>query len=331
MSRFDITLAGEITMDLVLYGLPEQLPLEQELLATGMALTLGGSSAITAHNLAALGSRVGFVPQIADDPFTELCLRALKHAGVDLSHAVAAKPGIGTGVTVLLQHETSRRALTNSGTISALRYEDLDLDYLASARHFHLSSFFLQSGLQKDAPRLLAAMRKAGLTTSLDTNDDPANQWRGPVLDTLREVDIFMPNERELLGISGERDFERAVASLSRIVPTLVVKRGSDGAIAMHNGRRYAVPAIPVEIVDAVGAGDSFNSGFLHAHLNGGDIVECLAFGNLCGACSTTANGGTEAFSNSEHMLQFFARHKKPSAAKNSLTSAAETITLPSL
>jgi len=174
-------------------------------------------------------------------------------------------------------------------------------------------------------------MRRAGLTTSLDTNDDPANQWQGPVLDTLREVDIFMPNERELLGISGECDFERAVHKLSQIVPTLVVKRGSAGAIAMHKGRRYSVPAIPIEILDAVGAGDSFNSGFLHAHLNGGSIVECLEFGNLCGACSTTASGGTQAFSNSEHMLRFFARHKQSPASKTSLSSAAETVILPSL
>ena len=62
MAQFDITLAGEITMDLLMYGLPEELPVERELLATGMALTLGGSSAITAHNLAVLGSRTGFIP-----------------------------------------------------------------------------------------------------------------------------------------------------------------------------------------------------------------------------------------------------------------------------
>lgn len=322
MSRFDVTLAGEITLDMVLYGLPEHLPLEQELLATSMALTLGGSSAITAHNLAALGSRVGFIPHVADDPFTELCVRALEHVNVDLSRAVPPKPGIGTGVTVLLQHETSRRALTNSGTISALRYEDLDLDYLASAQHFHLSSFFLQSGLQKDAPRLLADMREAGLTTSLDTNDDPANQWQGPVIDTLRSVDIFMPNERELLCISGERDFEHAVRKLSAIVPMLVIKRGSEGALVIHEGKRYTAPAVKVEVVDAVGAGDSFNAGFLHAYVNGGDIPECLAFGNLCGACSTTASGGTEAFSNTTHMREFFSRHGRITS-NNTTTSAA--------
>ena len=173
MARFDVTLAGEITMDLLLYGLPEELPVERELLADGMALTLGGSSAITAHNLAVLGSRTGMIPQLGCDSFTDVCVAALRHVDVDLSRAVAAKGSVGTGLTVLLQHEHSRRALTYSGAISGLRYADLDLDYLASGRHFHLSSFFLQRGLRDDVPRLLAEMKDAGLTTSLDTNDDP--------------------------------------------------------------------------------------------------------------------------------------------------------------
>jgi sugar/nucleoside kinase (ribokinase family) len=73
-----------------------------------------------------------------------------------------------------------------------LRYEDLDLGYLASGRHFHLSTFFLQSGLRDDA-----AMREVGLTTSLDTNDDPEDLWDGPITETLKYLDILMPNERE--------------------------------------------------------------------------------------------------------------------------------------
>lgn len=61
MPQFDITIAGELNLDIILYGLPEELPFEQELLASGLMVTLGSSSAITAHNLAVLGTRVGFV------------------------------------------------------------------------------------------------------------------------------------------------------------------------------------------------------------------------------------------------------------------------------
>jgi sugar/nucleoside kinase (ribokinase family) len=309
LKRFDVTLAGEITMDFVMYGLPEELPVERELLAPGMALTLGGSSAITAHNLAALGSKTGFIPQLADDPFTELCLRGLRETGVDLERAVASKKGIGTGVSVLLQHETVRRTLTYSGTISSLRYEDLDLAYLASGRHFHLSSFFLQSGLRDDVPKLLANMRKAGLTTSMDTNDDPEDTWQGPIAETLRELDILMPNEREACRLAGEPDLESALCKLAKIVPTVVVKCGAAGALVMHHGERYCMPGAETKVIDLIGAGDSFNAGFLHTFVHGGEIDECLRMGNLCGAYSTTAHGGTEAFRNREQMSHFMEQY----------------------
>ncbi|MBB5338181.1 carbohydrate kinase family protein [Tunturiibacter gelidoferens] len=306
MAQFDITLAGEITIDLLMYGLPEELPVEREFLATSMALTLGGSSAITAHNLAVLGSRIGFIPQLGADPFTDLCLQPLLRAGVDLSHAVAPKPEIGTGLTVLLQHERSRRALTYSGTISDLRYEDLDLAYLASGRHFHLSSFFLQRGLRNDVPKLLATMRRAGLTTSLDTNDDPANLWEGPIAETLTHLDILMPNEREACRLANEANLDDAINKLSEMIPMLVIKRGAAGALVMHGGLRYEAPGHHTEVIDVIGAGDSFNAGFLHAFVHGAGLRDCLALGNACGAYSTTASGGTQAFSMPQRMQEFF-------------------------
>jgi sugar/nucleoside kinase (ribokinase family) len=209
----------------------------------------------------------------------------------------------------MLQHEISRRALTYSGTISGLRYEDLDMDYLASGRHFHLSSFFLQRGLRDDVPKLLSKMHEAGLTTSMDTNDDPEDTWRGPIAETLRELDILMPNEREVCRLADEQDFELALSKLAKIVPTLVVKRGANGATAVHRGERYNVPGISTEVVDVIGAGDSFNAGFLHAFVHGYEIAECLRIGNICGAYSTTANGGTGAFHDRTRMHEFMEQY----------------------
>ena len=61
MADFDITIAGEVNLDLILYGLDEAIPLNREILASNFEMTLGSSSAILAHNLAVLGRRVGFV------------------------------------------------------------------------------------------------------------------------------------------------------------------------------------------------------------------------------------------------------------------------------
>jgi sugar/nucleoside kinase (ribokinase family) len=309
MTRFDVTLVGEANLDLLLYGLPETLPTERELLATDMAMLMGGSPAITAHNMAKLGSRVGLITPRANDIAAAFCVQELELAGVDLSHSVQTEPSLRTGVTVLLQHEKVRRSLTYTGGSASLRFNDIDLDYLRSARHFHLSSFFLQRGLIDDVPRLLALLKEAGLSTSLDTNDDPSGAWSGPIAETLRYVDIFMPNEREAKALANEEEIEPAIAKLSAFVPLLVVKRGSRGASIVDRGRRIEQGAVGVSFLDAVGAGDSFNAGFLHGYVHRWSVERCLQLGNLAGAYSTTRVGGTAAFRDRKSMEGFFEAH----------------------
>jgi sugar/nucleoside kinase (ribokinase family) len=315
---FDITLVGEANLDLLLYGLPEDLTVEREWIASRMAMMLGGSPAITAHNLAAMGSRVGFITPIAGDVFAEMCLRSLMDAGVDLSRAVRVKEDLHTGVSILLQHDHSRRMLTYPGATGALRFEDIDLDYLARSRHFHFSSYFLQEGLRPDAARLLAWCKQAGLTTSLDTNDDPSSEWHASTLDLLRHVDIFMPNEGEACRITGQSDAEGATRTLVARVPLLVVKRGKRGALACRSSERWEAQGINICVVDAVGAGDSFNAGFLHGFLRNWPVDKCLEFGNLAGAFSTTQVGGIEAFRNRDAWQAFAAKHAAVAVSPNS-------------
>lgn len=293
--RFDVTLVGDNCTDLLMYGLPEDLPCERELLASDMAIRIGGSGAITAHNLAALGSSVGFITALAADEFGKLCQSELHSAGVDLSHR-PQRLQLRTGVTVHLQHSELRHMFTYAGSIFELGFDDLDLDYLADARHFHMPSYYLQRGLTPRIPELFAKLKSAGLTISLDPNDDPANTWDRCILDSLQFVDVLMPNEREACLIASEPDLDRAISTLRKHVPLLVIKRGAKGASAYTPDIDTHSPAQPVHIVDAVGAGDSFNAGFLHAWIRGWEIQQALTFGNLAGALSTTKSGGTGAF-----------------------------------
>ncbi|HZW92495.1 MAG TPA: sugar kinase [Candidatus Eremiobacteraceae bacterium] len=309
MPAFDVTIAGEINLDLILYGLPDELPPERELLAEGMMLTLGGSSAIMAHNLSSLGSRVGFQSRIGDDELGSGALLTLQESGVDISQVRRVPGAVKTGLTVILQREAWRNMVTYSGTIAELMWDDLDLDYLANSRHFHLSSFYLQRGLRPRVPELIRKMKEAGLTTSLDTNDDPDDGWKGGLEDVLQYVDVFLPNEREVQKAAGVADVEEAVKKLAAIVPLVVVKLGRQGAIAQRGAERFACPSISVDAVDAVGAGDSFDAGFLHQYVRGADLTACLRAGNIAGAFSTTRAGGTEAFRDQKYRDQFFREH----------------------
>jgi sugar/nucleoside kinase (ribokinase family) len=306
MPRFDVTIAGELNLDLILYGLPDELPPERELLAERMMLTLGGSSAILAHNLAALGSRVGFQSRIGDDDLGQTALQPLQQGGVDVSRVRRVPGVVKTGLTVILQREAWRNMVTYSGTIAELIWDDLDLDYLADSRHFHVSSYYLQRGLRPRVAELFRKMKEAGLSTSLDTNDDPDDGWGGGLQDALRYVDVFLPNEREAQKAAGVGDLEAAVKKLASQVPLVVVKLGREGAMAQRGKDRFVSPPLRVEAVDAVGAGDSFDAGFLHQYVRGADLTTCLAAGNLAGAFSTTRPGGTEAFRDANYRSKFF-------------------------
>jgi sugar/nucleoside kinase (ribokinase family) len=309
LARFDVTIAGELNLDLILYGLPEVLPPERELLANDMMLTLGSSSAIVAHNLASLGSHVGFISCIGNDQFGQMALERLSAAGVDVSKVVQLSGSVKTGLTVLLQRKGWRNILTYPGTIFDLQLEHLDFDYLTSSRHFHFSSFYLQRGLQAHVVELFKQLRSKGLTISLDCNDDPDDKWMG-LEEVLPHVDVFLPNEREVKRIAGTETVEAAIDRLAAIVPLLVVKLGSEGAMAQRGKQRVTSPAVKVDLVDPVGAGDSFDAGFLHEFLRGSDLTTCLRSGNLAGALSVTRPGGTEAFRDAEHRSNFFKQHR---------------------
>ncbi len=202
MPRFDVTIAGELNLDLILYGLPAELPPEREILADRMMLTLGGSSTIVAHNLAALGSRVGFISRVGDDPPGEIALQRLSAGGVDVGKVRKVTDGTKTGLTVILQRDGWRNMVTYAGTIFDLSFEDLDFGYLTDSRHFHFSSFYLQRGLRDRTAEMFQKIKAAGLTISLDTNDDPDDLWQGGLRICLRYVDVFLPNAREARQIS---------------------------------------------------------------------------------------------------------------------------------
>jgi sugar/nucleoside kinase (ribokinase family) len=150
-------------------------------------------------------------------------------------------------------------------------------------------------------------LKSKGLTISLDTNDDPDDRWEGGLQEILSHVDVFLPNEREACKIAGTQDVESAVRKLSELVPLVVVKLGREGAIAQRGQESLHAPAQVVVPVDTVGAGDSFDAGFLHQYVQGADIPTCLAMGNLAGALSTTRPGGTEAFRDVAHREKFLA------------------------
>jgi sugar/nucleoside kinase (ribokinase family) len=318
LATFDVSVIGELNLDLILYGLPPELVLEHEHLAKDLSITLGSSSAIFAHNFASLGNKVAFSSCIGSDPFGEICLKRLGESGVDLSR-VRRMPGKTTGLTVILPQRKQRYILTYPGTMYDMSERDLDLSYVFSAKHLHVSSYFLQKGLRPSLLEVFRKAKEAGLTTSLDTNDDPENRWSSEIQLLLKYTDILLPNEREACKLAQVDDVERAADALSQKVPVLVVKRGSQGAMARAGKEKFANFPPVVDVADHVGAGDSFDAGFIHQYIRGAKVPDCLKYANIVGSLSVTRPGGTEAFRDATYRETFLRTHSAGTGARGTM------------
>jgi len=301
----EVCVVGELNLDLIMYGLPKDLVLDREHLAGGLSLTLGSSSAIFAHNLCALGTKVGFVSKIGTDPLGKIAAERLSAAGVDISRLKQGTGKTSTGLTVVLPYPQHRYILTYPGTMFEMQSSDIDMDYVRRARHLHLSSFFLHRALRPRILDLFRQAKSAGLTTSLDTNDDPEDKWGLDLVEVLKYVDLFFPNDREAKKIAHTTDLAQALNLLAGLCKVVVVKRGSGAAICRSGDEQWSAPPPAVKMVDDVGAGDTFDAGFIHLYLRGAKLEDCLAFANIAAAYSVTKEGGTEAYRDRSGMLNF--------------------------
>jgi sugar/nucleoside kinase (ribokinase family) len=308
MTPYDILVAGEINPDLILSGnvLPEFGQVEK--LVASCTLAVGSSSAIFACGAARLGLRVAFVGVCGDDLFGRFMLDELQKRNVDVSN-VLIRPNGQTGLSVILNQpfdyaQGDRAILTHLGLIPDLHASDIPDRLLRECRHLHAASYFLQTKLQPDLPALFQRAHSLGLTTSLDANYDPSEKWIG-FDELLSATDIFLANRTEALSITRSHDVESAAKQLADRSKLVAIKLGADGAALRTKDKTIFVPSIPVKIVDTVGAGDTFDAGFLYGYLNHWDLEKSLQLAAVCGALSTQASGGTTAQPTLDEALSF--------------------------
>jgi sugar/nucleoside kinase (ribokinase family) len=177
--------------------------------------------------------------------------------------------------------------------------EDIDFDFLSRARHMHFSNCFMQPGIRNDLTVLFRKAKELGLTTSFDTQWDPEEKWNLPLEDLLPYVDIFLPNIKEFMFLTHSNSVDEGIKKLKDFANLIIIKNGSDGAMAWDGKKLIHQESFRNDnVVDCIGAGDSFNAGFIKDFLNNQPLIKCLETGALAGAINTTRAGGTDAFIN---------------------------------
>jgi sugar/nucleoside kinase (ribokinase family) len=292
--QLDVLVVGDANPDLVLAG--DVVPRfgQAEQLLDSADLVLGGSAAIVACGLARLGLRTALAAYVGDDAFGRVVRDALGDRGVDLRW-LRVHPEAGTGLSVILAHG-DRAILTHPGAIGATGPELLPSpDSLAGTAHVHSASLYLLPGLAPVLPGWLAEVRGRGVTTSVDTNFDPAERWTAARA-VIASADVVLPNAAELRGISGTDDLARAGQALAAQGRTIALKNGAEGGtVWAPDGTVVSVPGLSVDVVDTTGAGDSFDAGFISGLVAGEGYEACLRRGVAAGSLSTRAAGGTAA------------------------------------
>jgi sugar/nucleoside kinase (ribokinase family) len=302
--KFDVAVVGELNPDLILSGnvTPEFGQVEK--VVDHGTLTIGSSSAIFACGVARLGLRVAFLGKVGDDLFGEFMRRSLMQYGIDIK-GITVDVETPTGISVILSKGPDRAILTYPGTIPTLKAAELDPGIIRSSRHLHVGSYFMQTAIQPDLAKLFDQAHEWGLSTSLDTNYDPTEIWNNDIDQVIGKTDVFLPNTVECLAIAKTKLLEPAIQYLQKRVRYMAVKQGENGALLCIDSKIIRTEAINVEVCDTVGAGDSFDAGFIYGYLAGWEPEQMLKFANICGGLSTLKAGGTAGQPTLEEASEF--------------------------
>lgn len=306
---YDIIVVGDANVDIIVKGINGKPTMGKEVLCRDFTTTVGGSASIFAYNASRLGSKVAMVGKIGRDHNGDFLLRQLESANVDITHLVQLDE-FNTGATLVMEGEEDRANVTYTGAMEHLSMDDVPLDIFMNASHLHVSGVFFLRALKPHLVDLFGYAKGAGLTTSLDPQSDPSNEWDLELDKLLSYVDIFLPNEAELKALTGYSDINLGLKSLNGLVKCVIVKRGAKGSLMYANGSIIEHQAyLSDALVDTVGAGDNFDAGFVHSFLNNTPLADCQDFGNLCGAISTTRAGGVGALESYRETIDFGKKH----------------------
>ena len=249
----------------------------------------GGSAANTAAGVAALGSRAGFIGQVAPDQLGSFYKHDLTATGVEFT-TPAADFGEPTARSMVLVTPDGHRTMnTFLGAAQHLPASALDEDQIASAAVLYLEGYLWDPETPRYAMvRAIEVARQAGRKVAFTLSDsfciDRHRDGFNQLIDGGR-IDILFANEDEIQALAGVAHFESAVAAVKDKVETLVVTRSEKGAIATRGGERADVPAEPVNaVVDTTGAGDLFAAGFLVGYTSGRSLEQSLKLGAIAAA-----------------------------------------------
>jgi 5-dehydro-2-deoxygluconokinase len=262
---------------------------------------VGGCPTNIAVGVRRLGLRSALLTAVGDDQVGDFVLHFLEHEGVDI-RSTPRKPGRRTSAVVLSIQPPDRFPLTfyrDNCADRELTPADVDRSPIADAALVVLTGTGLSHEPGRSATLHAARRAKAaGARVVVDLDYRP-DQWSdaaafaAAVQTLLRSADLVVGTEEELAAATGEPDADRGAAIvLGCGVEALILKRGARGSrVYERGGGRTEVEPFSIEVLNVLGAGDAFASGFIYGVLQGWPLARAARTGNATGAIVVTRHG----------------------------------------
>ncbi len=249
----------------------------------------GGSAANTIAGIAHLGGRTAYVGKVKDDQLGAIFAHDLRAQGAVYETTFAPKDAADeTGRCLIIVTPDGERSMnTYLGVTEFLTPDDIDEAQMADSEWLYLEGYRFDGPDSHAAfAKAIAACKAAGGRVSL-TLSDPfcISRHRDAFRDMIQnDVDLLFCNRAEMLSMYETDDFDAALLRAADHVAIVACTDGSNGAHVLAQGARWHLPAIPITIVDATGAGDLFAGAFLWALTHGFSLPDCGHIGNIAAA-----------------------------------------------
>lgn len=277
-------------------------------------LTVAGTAAATAVNLAKLGVDVETIGVVGDDALGTYLRSTMQSYGIGCDRLRTSNSSPTSATMLPIRPDGSRPALHVIGANGDLNELDVPDEALAGFSFLHMGGTCLLPGFDGEpTARLLSRAKALGLTTTLDyiPTGSPADQQA--LMPALQWVDYLLPSEEDALSFAGASTRLEAIDFyLNAGVKTVVITMGGEGvSVSTRDSKDVRLPAYEIDLVDTTGCGDAFSSGFIAGLASKNTVLDSVELGLACGSLVATGLGSDAGIVDLESVTTFQAQQPR--------------------
>ncbi len=299
---------------------------------------LGGSSANVAYGSARQGLKSSMLARVGNEHMGRFLKEELLRAGVDTSNIITDNERLTALVILGIKDQETFPLIFYRDNCAdmALTKEDIKEEYIASSKALAITGTHLSHHNTREAVLTALSMAKDhGLKRILDIDYRPvlwglaslgdgetryveSKRVTSDLQEALHHFDLIVGTEEEFHIAGGSTNTIKALNNVRKYSNAILVcKRGSLGCSVFENAipeyldEGITIKGVKVEVLNVLGAGDAFMSGFLRGYLNDETLKKCCQYANACGALVVSRHGCAPAMPSREEIDYYLSRKKE--------------------